>query len=298
MAQKFGGRYSPDGAPSSAAGSPPPRHAAPPRRRAFGSARVNLLYLAPVPLLFTAFGQDAVGMALDLAAAATLAAGAFTLAEGLRAEAAFEERKLARRPALPRKIIAAGLAGLGVCLACLNPAGGGIVQPLLYGVIAMALHLAAFGLDPLRNKNIDGVDHFQQDRVARVIDEAEEQLARMASAIARAGDRKIERRVEGFQATARHMCRTVEEDPRDLAAARKFLVVYLKGAADATVKFADLYARNRDEGARDGYAALLDDLERNFSAKTETLMLADRSALDVEIEVLRDRLQREGVRMD
>ena len=94
------------------------------------------------------------------------------------------------------------------------------------------------------------------------------------------------------------MCRTVEEDPRDLTAARKFLVVYLEGAAEATVKFADIYARNRDQQAKANYVALLDDLERNFSAKTETLMASDRTALDVEIEVLRDRLQREGVRMD
>lgn len=299
MAQRFGGKYSPDGSTGGARDDQ--GKAAPTRpmaRRASGAARVNLLYLAPAPLLFTAFGQDAVGMAVDLAAAATLVFGAFTLSEGLKAEAAFDERRVARRPAIPRKVIAAALAGLGVFLAALAPETGSLVQPLLYGAIAMALHLVAFGLDPLRDKNVEGVDQFQQDRVARVVDEAEEQLGRMGAAIATAGDRKLERRVEGFQATARHMCRMVEEDPRDLTAARKFLVVYLKGAAEATVKFAELYSRNRDPQARESYTALLDDLERNFSAKTETLMVSDRSALDVEIEVLRDRLQREGVRMD
>ncbi|MDV7141658.1 5-bromo-4-chloroindolyl phosphate hydrolysis family protein [Tropicimonas sp. TH_r6] len=299
MAQKFGGKYSPDGTddrPGTRSGNlPPPASASLPIR---GKARGNLLYIAPVPLLFTAFGQDAVGMALDFAAAGTLFFGAFTLFEGLKAEAAFEERKVARRPAIPRKIIAATLAGLGVTLAAFSPETGGIAQPLIYGVIATILHIAAFGLDPLSDKNVEGVDQFQQDRVARVIDEAEDQLEKMGSAIQRAGDRKLERRVEGFQATARQMCRTVEEDPRDLTAARKFLVVYLQGAAAATVKFADLYARNRDPAARENYVALLDDLERNFSAKTETLMVSDRTDLDVEIEVLRDRLQREGVRMN
>ena len=64
------------------------------------------------------------------------------------------------------------------------------------------------------------------------------------------------------------------------------------------MKFADLYAQRRDADARAAYVALLDDLERNFNAKWETLLVSDRSALDIEIEVLRDRLQREGVRMD
>jgi hypothetical protein len=295
MAQRYGGKYSPDPDEADSSSATP---LAPKAERARGAARVNLLYLAPIPLLFSAFGRGATGMALDLGAAAVLVFGVYTLSEGLKAEAAYEARKVARRPALPRKILAAALAGFGVFLASFSHQTGGILEPLVYGGVAVALHLTAFGIDPLTNKNVDGVDNFQRDRVARVVDEAEEQLARMGQAIAKAGDRKLERRVEGFQATARHMCRTVEEDPRDLTAARKFLVVYLQGAAEATVKFADIYSRRRDPEARANYIALLDDLERNFSAKTETLLVSDRAALDVEIEVLRDRLQREGVRMN
>jgi 5-bromo-4-chloroindolyl phosphate hydrolysis protein len=91
------------------------------------------------------------------------------------------------------------------------------------------------------------------------------------------------------------MFRTVEEDPRDLTGARKYLGVYLLGAKDATVKFADLYSRTRDEKARADYEALLDDLEKSFAARTQKMLLDDRSDLDVEIEVLRERLEREGV---
>ena len=67
-------------------------------------------------------------------------------------------------------------------------------------------------------------------------------------------DRDLERRVDSFQSTARAMFRTIEDDPRDLTAARKYLSVYLMGARDATVKFADIYARSRDGAARaDGF---------------------------------------------
>ncbi|WP_116133882.1 5-bromo-4-chloroindolyl phosphate hydrolysis family protein [Tropicimonas sp. IMCC34043] len=298
MAQRFGGKYSPDPSATDTTKGPNDRAAPPVAPRASGAARVNLLYLAPLPLLFTAFRQDAVGMALDLVAAAVLVFATFTLSEGLKAEAAYRARKVARRPALPRKIIAAVLSGFGVVLATYHPAESGLVQPLVYGAIASALFLGAFGIDPLADKNVEGVDSFQQDRVARVVDEAEEQLARMDAAIHRSGDRTLERRVEAFQTTARQMCRTVEEDPRDLAAARKYLVVYLQGAAEATVKFADLFSRQRDPVARASYTALLDDLEANFAAKTKTLMDGGRTALDIEIDVLRDRLRREGVRME
>lgn len=293
MAQRFGGKHSPTESTAPKAG--PPRRQ---MQRASGSGRVNFLYLAPLPLLWTAFRQDAVGMAVDLAAAAVLVFAAFTVGQGIKAEAEYTSRKVARRPALPRKILAAGLAGVGVFLAAYSPEANALVQPLIYAVIAAVLFLAAFGLDPLRNKGMEGIDTHQQDRVARAVENAEDHLEAMLDAIKRAKDRGLERRVEGFQATARTMFRTVEEDPRDLRAAKKFLGVYLSGARDATVKFADLYSRNGDESAKADYIALLDDLEANFAARTSQLLEGDRTDLDIEIEVLRDRLSREGIRPD
>lgn len=163
---------------------------------------------------------------------------------------------------------------------------------------AAGLHSFAFGIDPMRDKGMEGIDTFQQDRVARVVDEAEARLGEMKDAALRSGDRQIETRVERFQDTARELFRTVEEDPRDLTSARKYLTVYLTGARDATIKFADIYHRTRDTQARNDYIALLDDLEQNFAARTRKMLLDDRSDLTVEIDVLRDRLQREGVRTD
>ena len=65
------------------------------------------------------------------------------------------------------------------------------------------------------------------------------------------------------------------------------------GARDATVKFADLYARSRDAQARADYLALLDDLETTFADRSKSLLADNRTDLDVEIEVLRDRLKLE-----
>jgi len=295
MAKRFGGKYSPDDAPGNAA-------APTPRARVTVDpvgGRANILFVPPVVLLATSFGGGASGLTLGMIGAGVLALGAWLLREGLRAEAAFAERKVARRPALPRKIFAAAAAGLGTALAVAAHQNGlsEILAPLLFGLCATALHLAAFGIDPLKSKGMEGIDTFQQDRVARVVDEAEKTLAQMTDAIARAGDRRAEAQLTQFQDAARTLIRTVEEDPRDLTAARKYLSVYLHGARDATVKFADIYARTRDSQARDDYLALLTDLEQNFAARTEKSLLDDRSDLTVEIDVLRERLSREGVRL-
>ncbi|RYI14179.1 MAG: hypothetical protein EON48_12045, partial [Acetobacteraceae bacterium] len=132
---------------------------------------------------------------------------------------------------------------------------------------------------------------FQTGRVAHAVQEGEAYLKGMQDAILRAGDRSLERRVDQFAGVARGLFRTIEADPGDLTAARKYLVVYLMGARDATVKFADHYAQTRDAGARADYEALLADLETTFAQKTTAFLSNNRTDLDVEIAVLRDRLK-------
>ena len=290
MAERYGGKYSPEGKDDAAQGSF--RGA----RRSRAGGRINLLFLAPLPLIWSAFGNGATAMALNLIALGTLLLAAWLTRDGLLAQEAYEARKVARRPAIPRKLLGSALTGIGLAVASFA-AKGTLVEPVIYGLVGTALHFAAFGPDPMKNKGMEGFDEFQTDRVARLVDKAEEHLAAMSEAIKRAGDREAEARVERFQLKVRDLLRTVEEDPRDLTAARKFMGVYLQGARDATVKFADVYGRNRDRSARSDYLDLLTDLEQSFNDKTKTLLLDNRSDLTVEIEVLRDRLAREGVRL-
>ncbi|MEN8892450.1 5-bromo-4-chloroindolyl phosphate hydrolysis family protein [Planktotalea arctica] len=299
MAQKFGGKFSPDGG-----GDGKDSGAQRAARNSFegtnpdaAGARSNGLFAPAIVLVATTFSDGAIPLAVGLIGAGALTLSAWLLRSGLRAEAEYNARKIARRPALPRKMMASVLTGIGCALAVIAHLNSfDILSPLIFGLAGLGLHMAAFGLDPMKNKGMEGIDTFQQDRVSRVVDEAESHLAAMSDAILRAGDRGMEKRVEQFQRTARELFRTVEEDPRDLTAARKYMGVYLRGAKDASVKFADIYARTGDVKARADYAALLDDLEQNFSARTRKMLLDDRSDLNVEIEVLRERLQREGVR--
>ncbi|WP_299561351.1 5-bromo-4-chloroindolyl phosphate hydrolysis family protein [uncultured Sulfitobacter sp.] len=296
MAKRYGGTYSPDSAANSTAD--------PARRRIEidpAGGRTNGLFIPPIVLLATSFGGSTSAPAF---LAAVIGAGALTLAAwllrgGLRAEAAFNARKVARRPALPRKMLASALTGIGTALAVMAHQGGfDVLSPLIYGIVGAGLHVCAFGIDPLRSKGMDGIDTFQQDRVARVVDEAEKHLGTMRTTIQRANDREATARLDAFVATARDLIRTVEEDPRDLTAARKYLGVYLQGARDATAKFADIYARTRDAQAKSDYLALLNDLDHNFAARNRKSLLEDRGDLTIEIDVLRERLSREGVRLE
>ncbi len=291
MAKRFGGKFSPDSSDNNDAH--PIENPTEISADIGAGWRANLLFFAPLPLLFRAFFKEPEGMATSLLAFGVLMLAAWLTRDGIIAQNAYDARKVARRPAVPRKIFGSALMGIGLFIA--GYVSGGPFVALLFGGLGVVLHGLAFGIDPMRDKGMEGIDRHQTERVARVVDKAEAHLAQMSDAILRAGDRKIEARVAQFQLTVRKMFRTVEEDPRDLTAARKYLSVYLLGARDATVKFADLYAQTKDAQARADFEALLGDLEDNFAARTEKLLLDDRSDLDVEIEVLRDRLKRDGI---
>ncbi len=290
MAQRYGGKHSPGAA----------SHPRAPEdiRRSRSGARVNFLFIAPVPMLLVGFQMEPTGLFLKILAFGIMMLAAWLTREGLVAEDAYHARRVAKKPAIPRKIFGSVLTGAGLFTAGLNPETFSLLNPILYFILGTVLHFTAFGPDPLQDKGTEGMNEYQTDRVARVVDEAERHLAAMKDAIRRARVPALERRVGDFVETARGMFRVVEEDPRDLTSARRFLGVYLLGARDATVQFADLYSRSQNEEARADYEALLDDLESSFSQKTEKLLLDDKSSLDVEIEVLRDRLEREGVRSE
>ena len=288
-ARRFGGEYSPGGSKGPLAGRRPMRV----------NLAARLMYLAPVPLLIAGllevFEGDAAGMAIELGAGAILMAGAVLLNQGMQAQAAYDARGIARPPAIPRKIFAAAATGTGVFLAAGLSTGSGVVSGLIFGAAAVAAQILAFGLDPMRAKGAAGAADYDSERAAKAIDNAEATIAEILAAARQLRDRRLEARVEAMTGAVREVIRRIEEDPADLRRARKFLGVYLTGARDATRQFAALYSRNQDPSARADYEALLDDLEGSFRQHRDDLLKDDKTALDIEIEVLRERLHREGV---
>lgn len=293
MAQRYGGRHSP------AEGSEGVENQFRDRPAHQVATSARMMYFAPVPLLLSGVAEimrgDVPGMIVELGAFAVFILGAKLLNDGIRAEQAFNSRKIAKPPAIPRKLFAAALTGIGIFVTIWIATGNGMVSGIAAGLFATGVQLFAHGFDPMRKKGIEGTSAFEAERVARAIEKAEMRLKEVTEAAELIGDRQLQNRIERLCSSARAMFRLVEEDPRDLSRARKFLSVYLTGLRDATIKFASLYRKNRSETARTEYEALLGDLEKSFAQRREDLLLDDRSELDVEIEVLRERLKQEGL---
>jgi hypothetical protein len=194
LAQKFGGKFSPNGT-----GSDGIREAVVDERKVDAAgAKANVLFVPGVILAFLSLNEGALDLILGLFGAAVLTLAAWLTRDGLRAATAFDMRKVARKPSIPRKLFGSALTGVGIALASFSN-DPSILAAILYGVVVGGLHTAAFGIDPLRDKRMEGIDTFQQDRVAKVVDEAEAYLAAMKDHIDSIGDRHLETRTAQFQ---------------------------------------------------------------------------------------------------
>ncbi|MEL6774960.1 MAG: hypothetical protein AAFP23_09360, partial [Pseudomonadota bacterium] len=79
----------------------------------------------------------------------------------------------------------------------------------------------------------------------------------------------------------------------DLGRARRYLSVHLVGAHEATRKYAEAHDQLKDPKLRADYVDLLEALEQSFARGRERMKSDERTGLEIEIEVLRERLGRE-----
>lgn len=294
-ARRFGGAHSPGGAPAAKG-----QGGFSGLRLKWFSFRVLGLRLAPTPLLFAAlWGLVSANLAQVLWAAggwAALMLAAKLTGDGMKAQDAYDERIVARPPAFPRKLVAAALTAAAVGAVAFLSGAAALPVAAICAVLAGAAHVLAFGPDPMRAKGGAGIAPVDLDRVAAKLEEAERVVDETAKAAAALRDRALEARIDRLAYAARDILKEIAEDPRDMARARRFLSVHLVGLRDATLQYANASAKGAAEGLRAPYEALLADLEASFAKTRESLLAEDQSALEIEIEVLRGRLQQEGAR--
>lgn len=258
------------------------------------------MFLVPLPLMFMGLYSAVTGSAIEMAGRfgglALLLLSAWLLLEGQKAHHAYDAREVAKPPAFPRKLFASLLTGGAVAVTSLFgflPLLHEPVTAAVYSVVATLLHSIAFGLDPMKSKGLQGYSRQDANRLLQALETGERLMEETLAAASTFPDRRLQQHVMRLVQEARAVFRAIEKDPRDLQRSRKFMAVYLQGARDATVKLAHIKARNPGLQEYADYERLLTDLEQQFIRQQQSLLLNDRTELDVEVEVLRERIKQE-----
>jgi 5-bromo-4-chloroindolyl phosphate hydrolysis protein len=173
-------------------------------------------------------------------------------------------------------------------------AGHGMIVSLIFGAGALAGAVLAYGseLAPTRGEGLsaDAADARQ------LVGEARAKLERLARARYRIqGAPEITQKLDSIKGWIEKILAQIEEDPRDLRRARKFLVVYLDGAGEVADKYVALQAKGEGASFAPRLLDLLAEMEKVSAEQHAKLLENDSFDLDVQLEVLSDRLKKEGV---
>ncbi len=265
----------------------------------FPSTKGLLMFLLPLPVLVAAImslarGQlgsligDAIGYSLFLA-------GALLLRRGLLSEGEYDRRRIAKAPR-PSKTLGSGLIALATGVTAWLGAGQGPVIGGAFGLAALLGCYLYYGFDPRTTKRFtdrDGIDATEQ--VLQALEQAERSIVAIEQASRDIRNAELNARLRRIAQLARDILKLLEEDPRDLRRARKFLNVYLDGAQKVTEGYAKNHARVAAPELDDNFRRVLATIEEVFQEQQQKLLETDITDLDVQIEVLTTQLKREGV---
>lgn len=263
--------------------------------------RAWTLRLVPITLIFPALMNLLVGNLAGITGVAIAFGccyGAMRLVEaGREAEQDFERRTIAKAPRVPQKLLGSIVLGLGVAVAATATAGLGLGIAL--GAIAGLGGVLAYGLDPRQDKGIDpaiaakaGV---RLETVVEAITEAEQKLIQIDRSARRIQNRELRDHLHRITTEGRNILLEIERDPGDIRRARRFLVTYLDGTRNVVESYVAQQRDLADSPLKENFRHVLGTVETVFAEQLDVLKKNESLDLEVQIDVLKTQLEREGV---
>ena len=261
--------------------------------------RGALLWVLPTPLLLAAvialgaghleaFLGDAAGLGLFLT-------GAWLTRRGIRAAYTQQQPRFARLWRWPLKTLGGLLTAAGAGVTAGFGVGHGPAISLAFAAVAaLGFHLA-YGFEPLGRPRAFGAGDERSRQVAEALAEAEERLLDLEHTAGAMANPELKARVQRIAAQGRGILEQIADRPSDLYRARKFLNVYLEGVQQVAEGYARTHRQADSRDLEQNFRNVLVSVEQVFEEQRQKLLRTDVLDLDVQIEVLKKQLEREGI---
>jgi len=261
--------------------------------------RGALLYVLPLPLplagLIALASGDFGTAASAVAAFAALFAGARLNRRALREQLLAPQRRYSRPPAVPYGYLAGALVVAGTAVAASGVIGHGALVSATFAALAAAGFQLSYPLPPplalLRRPEREPADA----RLWAALQLAESRVLAIELAAEGIGNRELEERLRRIASQGRGILELIGEHPGELSRARKFLNVYLEGAERVASRYVKTHRLSRSRELEGNFRNVLAEIEAVFARQRTLLLEHDVDDLDIQIEVLRKQLEREGI---
>ncbi len=233
-----------------------------------------------------------------LATIAALQVAARLVRRGRVAERDYAERTITKAPP-PFKLVGHLLVGLaGFAIASVSGNLPMILGIAVGGLLGYASSLA-YGLDPKGDKGLDAAlaerAGLRTEAILEALEEARGKVRSIEAEARGLQSRELKERLARITRSANGVLRQIEQDPRDLRRARRFLVTYLDGTRDVVAGYRKQQHDLADTPLAENFRHVLETVETVFAEQTEILKRNESLDLEVQIDVLKTQLEREGV---
>lgn len=269
------------------------------RFSADGGLKGMLIFVLSFPLLFKSlislWGGHLGAFVANAGGYGLLVLGVMLLRRGLIAERHQAARPIAVHSSPPLKGWASAIIGVATAVAAFAAAGHDVVISLLLGSGAAVGTLLYYGPDPEQKSLAVSGQGQGADELRTALKEAYARLDGISEARQSIRSVEFQQRLSSIVKQSEAILKAIEEDPRDLRRARRFLNVYLDGILKVTQQYVHTHPESQSYQLEQNYRALLIDMESVCKEQHEKLRQNDVDDLDIQIEVLSKRLKREGV---
>jgi len=269
------------------------------RRRSRLGLRGVLLYFLAAPLAFASLISLASGQFTAALSAGTafamIVGGSLLNRRGLLEELVAPERRFTHSWSLPYKYLAALAVAAGTTTAAFGAVGQDGLVSLTFGLLAIAGFHMAYRL-PRPTAIFSRPNSAVPDKtLQKALAQAELRILAIEKAALRIGNRELEQRLHRIATQGRAVLDHIVARPGERFRARKFLNVYLEGAERVATRYAQSHRLARGQELEQNFRNVLTEIESVFERQLNRLAEHDVFDLDVEIEVLRKQLEREGI---
>lgn len=255
-----------------------------------------LLFIMPMPVLIAAIvnllkGNITASITSGLLFAAFMVT-AIVARHGFKLESKFKQKKFSKAPGKPFKSLAAVMLAASTALTALLLTNYNVFESALFGAVTLIAFYIAYGVDPREDRTGKISLGVNADEVFAALEEAEIKIASIESSRKDIKNIEFNRHLKLIIEKARGILTLIEEDPKDLSRARRFLKVYLDGTARVTESYANTQNKSASTDALDqNFAEVLESIETTFDEQHKKLLENDQFDLDVKIEVLKAQLK-------
>ena len=210
--------------------------------------------------------------------------------KGFTQELEYLRSPLIKAPKIPYKTIAAFMLGGSTVFTAWIAGEKSLLTALFLGTIATLGYYLYYGFDPKKDK-LDNLGDISAEFVLETIGEAKIKLSNIEKHMDQIEDRLLYSKLDIAMTKAKNILETIQEDPKDIRVARKFLIVYIDGIAKVTDSYVSMDEDDINSETKAKLYRLMEELDTRFDKELQRLKNNNQFDLDVHIDVLKEQIK-------